>query len=289
MENRPKLTTDQIDAILSDFAHRLREAAEPLPAPEPAADFSWSILVEQLVALRHEVHLHTKALRQQQEQVVELLRHVSAANPSRSTLTVDEGGDSAIRPVLESLIELADMHGRAAHELNRILTSWNSEAATPNQQAGGIPSAQCRRWWHRLRGLFFPLQSRPSRAEEKDQPSPADTDRSASPHADRSASPHADCSRWLEKLLALAEGFRIGTERTARILGRHGLEAIPTVGQPFDPQTMEAVEVTAAGPEIRPGSVAAEIRRGYLWRGRVFRTAQVQVAKASESPQEADP
>lgn len=273
MENRQNLTSNQIDAILSDFAQWLREAAEPSPPSEPDADFSWSLLVEQLVALRHEVHLHTRALRQQQEQVVELLRSVSAASPSRSTLAPDEGGDSAIRPVLESLIELAEMQGRAAAEVNRILESWNREAAPPNQVPGGHPSPQRRRWWHRIRGILSRRHPGRTRPGDEDQSSPEAANR----------------SRWREKLSALAEGFRIGTERTARILGRHGLEAIPTVGQPFDPQTMEAVGVTAAGGEIRPGYVAAEIRPGYLWRGRLFRTAQVQVAKASDAPREAAP
>jgi molecular chaperone GrpE len=59
---------------------------------------------------------------------------------------------------------------------------------------------------------------------------------------------------------------------------QHGLETIPCVGEPFDPETMEVAEVVRE--EGRASTeVLQEIRRGYLWRGRLFRYAQVRVAK----------
>ena len=48
---------------------------------------------------------------------------------------------------------------------------------------------------------------------------------------------------------------------------------------PFDPESMEAVEATADSG--RPdGEVLAMMRRGYRRDGRVFRFAQVRVAKS---------
>jgi molecular chaperone GrpE (heat shock protein) len=41
---------------------------------------------------------------------------------------------------------------------------------------------------------------------------------------------------------------------------------------------MEGVEAVAAGNHS-PGTVVEELRRGYLWDGRVFRFAQVRVTK----------
>jgi molecular chaperone GrpE len=80
-----------------------------------------------------------------------------------------------------------------------------------------------------------------------------------------------------QALDGLANGYRMSLQRIERALTKHGLEAIPTVGQPFDPEAMEALDkVVASGRP--PGEVVEEVRRGYRLRGRVFRVAQVRVA-----------
>jgi molecular chaperone GrpE len=66
--------------------------------------------------------------------------------------------------------------------------------------------------------------------------------------------------------------------RVQRLMREVGVELIETVGRPFDPEAMEAVEAVMSG-EQPPGTVVEELRRGYLWDGRVFRFAQVRVAK----------
>jgi molecular chaperone GrpE len=87
------------------------------------------------------------------------------------------------------------------------------------------------------------------------------------------------CRRVHEALESIVVGYTMSLQRIERAIRQHGLEAIPTVGEPFDPERMEALEpVLDSG---RPsGEVVAEVRRGYLWNGRVFRYAQVRVAKA---------
>jgi molecular chaperone GrpE len=67
-------------------------------------------------------------------------------------------------------------------------------------------------------------------------------------------------------------------QRIDRALRQHGLEPIPTVGDVYDPELMEAVEVVA-GSGLAAGEVVQEVRRGYRWNGRVFRYAQVRVAR----------
>jgi molecular chaperone GrpE len=71
----------------------------------------------------------------------------------------------------------------------------------------------------------------------------------------------------------------MGLQRLERALSQHGLEAIPAAGEPFDPERMEVLEAVD-GTGRPPGEVLAEVRRGYLWRGRVFRYAQVRVARS---------
>jgi len=79
-------------------------------------------------------------------------------------------------------------------------------------------------------------------------------------------------------LAAALEGVRLGAQRLERALERHGLECIPAVGFPFDPELMEAIEALA---DVRQpsGTVLEEVRVGYHRNGVVFRCAQVKVAK----------
>ena len=84
--------------------------------------------------------------------------------------------------------------------------------------------------------------------------------------------------RLQQVLDALLVGYRMSLQRLERALEQQGLEAISCVGRPFDPETMEVAEVVRE--EGRTSTeVLQEIRRGYRWRGRLFRYAQVRVAR----------
>ena len=77
----------------------------------------------------------------------------------------------------------------------------------------------------------------------------------------------------------LSMASTMSLQRIERALRQHGLEVIPAEGETFDPERMEVVE--AVRDSGRPaGEVVAEVRRGYLLNGRVFRFSQVRVAKA---------
>src|SRR5205807_1002936 len=84
--------------------------------------------------------------------------------------------------------------------------------------------------------------------------------------------------RMTALLDSILTGYDMSLERLERALAEHGLEPIPAEGESFDPESMEAVEV-ATGAGAAPNTVTAEVRRGYLWHGRVLRCALVCVAK----------
>ena len=66
--------------------------------------------------------------------------------------------------------------------------------------------------------------------------------------------------------------------RVERLLPTLELEPLSCIGSSFDPELMEVVEVV--GDTDQPaGTVVEEVRPGYLWRGRLFRFAQVKVAR----------
>jgi molecular chaperone GrpE len=65
-------------------------------------------------------------------------------------------------------------------------------------------------------------------------------------------------------------------------LDRYGVKAIATEGQPFDPHVHEAISRVERA-DIAPGTVAAELQRGYRIGERLLRPALVSVATAPTS------
>ncbi len=88
----------------------------------------------------------------------------------------------------------------------------------------------------------------------------------------------------LDRALELARGneqlFK-GIEMVAHefrsALARNGIEAVPAVGQPFDPAMHEALSQVDS-PDHAPGTVTFEFERGYRQGDRLLRPARVVIA-----------
>lgn len=290
--------------MLADFRGWLEQlaagprAGAPAGAAQPAVDLH--TLVGQFVALRHEVNLQTKATRAQQEQNSQTLAQLSqavAALEQPDEAEADETEADAepsdeselVRPLLKSLIEMHDALTLAARELERLqdnvlarLGAVGAPAGSANG-TGSDPLLQPLKrfrpaFWERwlapghsavLERLFQHFQHRV--AQERQQ---FGHDLQSRDQAVQEAVGQARNS-----LDSVRTGFAMSLQRVERALAQHGLEPIPSVGQPLDPETMEVVEATL--DRSRPsGEVIEEVRRGYLWHGRVFRFAQVRVAKS---------
>jgi molecular chaperone GrpE len=82
---------------------------------------------------------------------------------------------------------------------------------------------------------------------------------------------------------AAGTDVHVGIEMISRQLGevlkKYGLEEVPALDLPFDPNVHEAVvrEETAGTP---PGTVIEVLQRGYVLNGRLLRPAKVKVAAA---------
>lgn len=74
------------------------------------------------------------------------------------------------------------------------------------------------------------------------------------------------------------EGIGLIRAQLLETLRQHGLEPFESLGQPFDPQRMQALGQRPAVAPIATGQVVEEAVRGYLWQGRLLREAQVLVA-----------
>jgi molecular chaperone GrpE len=259
------LSEGALEAVLADFRTWLAECAaagpseiDGRPPEEELPDLH--TLLAQFIALRHEVNLQTRAVRNQQEQNAETLRQLGQA---LEALRAGPGRDqeTPLRPLLETLADLHDALARAGREVGRgeeTLAPLLSQAAAALEVPEAAP----------------PLQSTWSKLFGK----PPAVDMEAHRRSAQRQQAREDLERVGQTLASLVAGYRMSLARIEKALARHGLEPIAAVGGTFDPERMEVVEAVP-GSDRPAGEVLDEVRRGYLYQGRVFRYAQVRVAR----------
>jgi molecular chaperone GrpE len=299
------LTPDRIDSLLADFRAWLEQsAAAPapmVPAPEKPVDLH--TLLSQFVALRHEVNLQTKASRTQQEQNAEALRELNQAlellerREAALEREQEQTRDEQLRPLLKTLLDLHDALALARREVQRgqefmgeVLSKLETPAEVmeerplPNLVAAAAALPTRRSFWSSLFGKnaepatnFEPVADQQDAIHQWQQRVAQQREQLLALRQERAAirSSAGQVRRFVDSIVT---GYTMSLQRLERALQQQGLEPITTVGQPFDPETMEAVEVVAE-PGRTSSEVIDELRRGYRWRGRVFRFAQVRVAK----------
>lgn len=76
------------------------------------------------------------------------------------------------------------------------------------------------------------------------------------------------------------QGVSLIRQQLDDVLRGHGLTPIAATGQPFDPNTMEAVARAAPDDDVPDGHVIEEYRRGYKLHDKLIRASQVKVAQA---------
>lgn len=68
------------------------------------------------------------------------------------------------------------------------------------------------------------------------------------------------------------QGVSLISQQLSEVLSRHGLKRIDVEGQPFDPNTMEAVARGEPSDDVPEGHVIEEYRRGYKLREKLLPT-----------------
>jgi molecular chaperone GrpE len=266
-----------MDAVLADFRSWLETIADCSnqftvhgAAETEAEPIDLHTLLGQFIALRQEVNLQTKATRAQQEQNRESLRYLGEAveevraGDALAKSDAARALEEAVRPLLKTLVDVVDslhLALREAQRLEQAVGATLGEVEPVEASTTTAPAAQHSSWWKRW-WLSNQVESAP-------------TDVAETPNAPKLQEAAATAHELLESLLT---GYTMSLQRAQRALAQHGLERIPCAGQPFDPEQMEVVEVVADSTEP-PGVVIDEIRPGYRWNGRIFRYAQVRVAR----------
>jgi molecular chaperone GrpE len=282
------LDPDRLATVLDDFEDWLTALPAEAPGsagPQAAERVDLHTLLGSFLALRHEVNLQTKAVRAQQEQNNETLRQLTLAvetledQNQTSAAELPAESEEGLRANLKTLADLYDALALAAREVQRV-----REAVLPvlDQLTTGDPAAEAelaqlmqpapparRPFWARWLGMKSPDTG----------PVHALHGRLVALRQREAGLARTAAERIRQMLTSVMTGYTMSLQRLERALQSQGLEQIRCENTPYDPELMEVLE--AVDGSNRPaGEVVEEVRRGYLWKGRVFRYAQVRVARS---------
>ena len=283
------LSPEAVEAVLADFRSWLQQAgtdnATAAAGGEEAGEaIDLHTLLGQFIALRHDVNLQTKATRAQQEQSAETLRSLNRAleaverRETEAAETDEARAEEQVRPLLKALVDLYDALSLARREVQRVqavlLPPVGQEPSVPVEAPAATTAPAPKAFWSRL----FGSRQTEEAAQARQRQVVAELERALAAEAERRRQAEQAAQQVRQAFDSVITGYTMSLQRVERALHTHGLEPIPSAGQPFDPERMEVLE--AVSDTGRPaGEVVEEVRRGYLRDGRVFRYAQVRVAK----------
>jgi molecular chaperone GrpE len=233
-------TLDRIDGVQSQ---------EDSERPE----FGLIDLVKEFTALRHELKLETKSSRMLQEQAESLLPPLrQAIEHFRSVAPREEQAAwNAGKALAEGLATLDEALERGRSQIEK------ARELLVDEQARALTSAldelfKSQSWFRRRR--FRQYHEQVMEVVRQDAQGPR--------------------RQWFESLL---EGYGLMQNRLRRVMQAEDIERIECLGRQVDPELMIVVEVVDE-PDVPAHTVIEELRRGYLWRGRVVRHAEVKAS-----------
>ncbi len=236
---------EQLEATLQKFRQWHADLASSPQSPTVAEPFAIAPLVAQLVALRHDANLQTKAYRAMSEKLAQTLDTEPTTAPDPS---------SVVRPLAKLLL---DVHDALSAALRQIRISEAGLVSLP-QLPDLEPTPTPRRWWQ-----FFGGEKRPSN-EYPESLLEWLTD-------------HEHATQKLgDQLRGISSGYEMSLKRIERTLPEFDFERIDCLHTTFDPAVCEVLD-TIISSDHPPGTVVEIVREGYRWRGELFRFAQVKV------------
>lgn len=250
------------EALLDRFRRWLKDARDEAweaddEPPRDRDDDGIGIyrLVEEFTALRHEVKLQTKGSRGLQEQADALLPALRQAIEQFRAVEPREAQAAWVagKPLAEALADLDEALDRGRFEIEKAGPRLLDEPHAAIAEAlDALHAGQS--WFRRRRTRSYHEAVREVIRE----------------HGPAARRPLFD---------ALLEGYGLIQARLHRSMNSEQLQRIETVGRPVDPSLMTVIEVVD-DPGQRSVVVIDEVRRGYTWRGRVLRYAEVRASRS---------
>jgi molecular chaperone GrpE len=245
---------DWLESARTEDAHDVASNPVASQESEAASEFGIIDLIEEFTALRHEVKLQTKSSRglseqtesvkRALEQAIELFRSVE---PKEAQAAFTAG--KALALGLADLDEALDRGEREIERARRQIADLSSQSL----QTALHDLHRGRSWIGRR--LLRHSHNQVIEVVQRD-----------------SASRHGLFD-------AFSEGFGLIRKRLRRVMAAEQVVPIPCEGRAVDPELMTVLEVVDAATDP-PGTVTKELRRGYTWRGRVLRYAEVQAVRS---------
>jgi molecular chaperone GrpE len=260
-----------VDVILDRFRQWLDSAraesdSEPDGKFEPGLssdeekpqEFGIIDLVEEFTALRQEVKLQTKSSRGLSEQTETILAALGKAIEQFRSVEPREAQAAwtAGKALAEGLADLDEAIDRGYREIERARQQIADES--PRALETALNQLHRGRSWIRRR-LLRPYHNQVLEIVQ-----------------------HDGLSRH-EQFDSFLEGYGLIQKRLRRALASEQVNRIPCEGRVVDPELMTVLEVIDL-PGHRPGTVTKELRRGYTWKGRVIRYAEVQAVRSGATP-----
>ena len=260
----------EIEAVLERFQQWLDDIrAEALtldrvggvqsPGDGQQPEFGLIDLVKEFTALRQEIKLETKSARSLQEQAEALLpplrqaiEHFRSVAPREEQAVWNAG--KALAEGLATLDEALERGRSQIEKARELLVDEQARALT----AALDELFKSQSWFRRRRFRRYHEQVMEVVREDAQGPR----------------------RQWFESLL---EGYGLMQNRLRRVMQAEDIERIDCLGRQVDPELMIVVEVVD-DPDVPDHTVIEELRRGYLWRGRVVRPAEVRAARGGSDP-----
>jgi molecular chaperone GrpE len=233
----------------------MREPSSNSGPQNGAREFGIIDLVEEFTALRHELKLQTKSGRSLIDQTDATVVALRQAVDRIRAVDVKEAQTAwgAGKALAEALADLDEALLRGEREIERARRQIASESL--ERLESNLETLFRRRSWIKRRIL----RSYHHEVIE----------------ALRSDGPARD-----QLFDSFLEGYGLISKRLRRVLASEQIAHIPCEGKLVDPELMIVIEVVDE-PRDRPGTVVTELRRGYTWKGRLIRCAEVQAVRGA--------
>jgi molecular chaperone GrpE len=242
-----------------------REQSSISGAQNGAREFGILDLVEEFTALRHELKLQTKSGRTLIDQSDATVAALRQAVDLIRAIDVKEAQTAwgAGKVLAEALADLDQALLRGEREIERARRQIAAESLS--RLESNLETLYRRRSW---------LTRRILRSYHHEVIEALRSDRPAR-------------DQLFDSFL---EGYGLISKRLRRVLASEQIAHIPCEGKLVDPELMIVIEVVDE-PRDRPGTVVNELRRGYTWKGRLIRCAEVQAVRgiATATTQADDP
>ena len=242
-----------------------REQSSISGAQNGAREFGILDLVEEFTALRHELKLQTKSGRTLIDQSDATVAALRQAVDLIRAIDVKEAQTAwgAGKVLAEALADLDQALLRGEREIERARRQIAAESLS--RLESNLETLYRRRSWLKRRIL-------------------------RSYHHEVIEALRSDRPARDQLFDSFLEGYGLISKRLRRVLASEQIAHIPCEGKLVDPELMIVIEVVDE-PRDRPGTVVNELRRGYTWKGRLIRCAEVQAVRgiATATTQADDP